>query len=210
MFSDDDIFNLDHDIYFQYHTFLPQKKAEKKAEKYIATKLKISTKSEVSVNNNSFADNGDLVNGDILIPGENNIEVKVCINPKGNVYMKQLHLHEKIKYFLTFGGWHDSDYFLFLLSLDDLVNFFRFRDSLGLEPFGSSQGTGGLVGRAKGNSVLKFKILEECISGKNTNEKLSFSYSSTSSPEQHEYMKHNHGYTFKQLREKLKKERIDI
>lgn len=197
--------------YAKYHILSGKAVAEKKVEKYVAYQLGINTKADANSNSaRSLGDNGDLVNGEYLIPGENNIELKICINDTGKVYAKQLHLHEKIKYFLIFGGWHNTDYFMFLLTLDDLVNFFKYRDKIGKEPFGSSQGTGGKIGQAHGKSAVKMKILQEVIRGDDTTQKISFEYNSKTSKYEHSYMMKKHAYTFKTLKEKLKKERINI
>tara|TARA_B100002019_G_scaffold265014_1_gene254227 strand:- start:1274 stop:1975 length:702 start_codon:yes stop_codon:yes gene_type:complete len=209
--SEEDVLKLGWLDYAMYHTLIGKAVADKMVEKYVAYQLGINTKANVNSNlASSLADNGDLVNGDDLIPGENNIELKICINEAGNVYARQLHLHEKIKYFLIFGGWHDTDYFMFLLTLEELVAFFEYRISINREPFGSSQGTGGKIGQAKGNPMGKMKILHEVIRGEDTTQKISFDYNSKTASDQHSYMVKNHAYTFEELKEKLKKERMDI
>lgn len=209
--SEEDVLKLEWSDYVKYHILIGKAVAEKKVEKYVAYRLGINTKVDTNSNSaSSSGDNGDLVNGDNLIPGENNIELKICINEAGKVSAKQLHLHEKIKYFLILGGWHDTGYFMFLLTLEELVAFFEYRIKLGREPFGSSQGTSGKIGQAQGKSAVKMKILQEVIRGDDTTQKISFEYNSKTATDQHEYMMEEHGCRFETLKEKLKKERIDI
>ena len=209
--SEDKMLKLKWSDYAKYHILSGKAVADKMVEKYVAYRLGINTKADANSNlASSLGDNGDLVNGDNLIPGNNNIELKICINDTGKVYAKQLHLHEKIKYFLIFGGWHDTDYFMFLLTLDELVDFFKHRIKKGKEPFCSSQGTGGKIGKAKGNPLRKMEILNEVMEGEDTTQKISFEYNSKTASDQHSYMMKHHAYTFETLKEKLKKERIDI
>lgn len=208
---EDKMLKLKWSDYAKYHILSGKAVADKMVEKYVAYRLGINTKADANSNlASSLGDNGDLVNGDNLIPGNNNIELKICINDTGKVYAKQLHLHEKIKYFLIFGGWHDTDYFMFLLTLDELVDFFKHRIKIGKEPFCSSQGTGGKIGKAKGNPLRKMEILNEVMEGEDTTQKISFEYNSKTAKDQHSYMVKHHAYTFETLKEKLKKERIDI
>ena len=208
--SEDKMLKLKWSDYAKYHILSGKAVADKMVEKYVAYRLGINTKADANSNlASSLGDNGDLVNGDNLIPGNNNIELKICINDTGKVYAKQLHLHEKIKYFLIFGGWHDTDYFMFLLTLDELVDFFKYRIKIGKEPFCSSQGTGGKIGQAKGDPLRKMKILNEVRRGEDTTQKISVEYNSKTSSDQHSYMVKNHAYTFETLKEKLKKERTN-
>jgi hypothetical protein len=106
-------------------------------------------------------DFGDIYIGDRLMPGKNNIELKYSFNPNSGVGGGQLRLYEPVAWYLFFKGWNDTNYEMFLLSKQQLVDEIEQRSiGSGLKPFSSSQGTGKFD---KMDNTQRIKLLKEEI-----------------------------------------------
>ena len=106
-------------------------------------------------------DFGDIYIGDRLIPGKNNIELKYSFNPTSNIGGGQIRLYEPVAWYLFFKGWNDSNYEMFLLSKEKLVEEIEQRSiDSGLTPFSSSQGTGKFDNM---DNAQRIKLLKEEI-----------------------------------------------
>jgi len=112
------------DMYVLYH-IMKQRSAEKFIEGWLAyqtnTKKK-DTSSYDKKNNIEGLDLGDLVAGTILVPGKNNIELKVSFSSGNSVGGGQLRFYEPLAGYLFMKAWDNKKVEYFYLTKDELVN----------------------------------------------------------------------------------------
>lgn len=163
------------DMYVLYH-IMKQKSAEKFIEGWVAFHTGTKKKDALSYdkkNDEEGLDLGDLVAGTTLIPGKNNIELKVSFSSRDAIGGGQLRFYEPVAGYLFMKAWDSKTVEYFYLTKDELVDEIRQRavtpigkDKNGNNKFytalGSSQGSG----KIKGDNVTRLRILQENLDQK--------------------------------------------
>ena len=163
------------DMYVLYH-IMKQKSAEKFIEGWVAYQTGTKKKDALSYdkkNDVEGLDLGDLVAGVTLIPGKNNIELKVSFSSGESIGGGQLRFYEPVAGYLFMKAWDSTKVEYFYLTKDELIAEIRQRavtpfgkDKRGNDKFytalGSSQGSG----KIKGDNVARLQILQENLDQK--------------------------------------------
>lgn len=140
-----------HDMYPIYKIGMTSKQSEKFIEHWVAEQLNMTKKSAKHSNNNIDGfDLGDLIFGDTLIPGKNNIELKVSFE-NNNIGGGQLRFWEPIAGYLFMKAWNRNLVEYFYLTKSELLDEIKLRAQIPKTKgkkfytiFGVSQGSGTL------------------------------------------------------------------
>jgi hypothetical protein len=158
---------------YEYYHNMKQKSAEKFIEGWVAFHTGTKKKDAASYDKNNDVDGldlGDLVAGELLVPGKNNIELKVSFASGFKIGGQQLRFYEDIAGYLFMKAWSDTKVEYFYLTKDELVAEIierantpykinkKTREPKFYEALGSSQGSGKFK---KGNNAARLQILQE-------------------------------------------------
>jgi len=159
---------------YEYYRAMKQKSAEKFIEGWVAVQTGTKKKDAASYDKNNNVDGldlGDLVAGELLVPGKNNIELKVMFSDQGvSIGGGQLRFYEDVAGYLFMKAWSSSKVEYFYLTKDELVAEIierantpykinkKTREPKFYEALGSSQGSGKFK---KGNNAARLQILQE-------------------------------------------------
>ena len=199
-------------MYPLYKAGMKQKSSEKFIEDWVAFQLGVNKKTSSSYdkkNDEEGLDLGDLVAGDKLIPGKNNIELKVSFEGN-NIGGGQLRFYEPLAGYLFMKAWSRDKVELFYLTKEELLNEMHERIKLphqvtkaGVEKyyelFTSSQGSGKFK---TGNNPVKIKVLEENVNN-SRQDLIGWNFNAKTEPKLYKKFQTKYGYTFEQLKEKL-------
>ena len=161
---------------YEYYYAMKQKSAEKFIEGWVANLTGTKKKDSISYDKKNDIDGldlGDLVAGKDLIPGKNNIELKVSFSSGESIGGGQLRFYEDLAGYLFMKAWSGTKVEYFYLTKNELVDEIRIRavtpcgaDKLGNPKFytalGSSQGSG----KIKGDNANRLRILQENLDKK--------------------------------------------
>lgn len=166
------------DMYKYYHA-MKQKSAEKYIEGWVANLLDVAKKDAMSydkTNDVNGFDLGDLVAGSTLVPGKNNIELKVMFaDNSATIGGGQLRFYEPLAGYLFMKAWTNEEVEYFFLTKTELINEitqrattpqvdknFKVKTDKNGQPcfyaaFNSSQGSGKITG----NNENRLRLLNE-------------------------------------------------
>lgn len=198
-------------MYPIYKAGMKQKSAEKFIEDWVAAQLGVHKKTASSydkTNDEEGLDLGDLVAGDKLIPGKNNIELKVSFE-NDTIGGGQLRFYEPLAGYLFMKAWSIDKVEFFYLTKDELLNEIYERtntpykvDKNGVEKyytaFTSSQGSG----KIKGSNENRLKILQENLDQKRQDQ-IGWGFNAKTEKELYKKWQTKYCYTIEQLKEKL-------
>lgn len=198
-------------MYPIYRAGLKQKSAEKFIEDWVAAQLGVNKKTASSydkTNDDEGLDLGDLVVGDKLIPGKNNIELKVSFE-NDTIGGGQLRFYEPVAGYLFMKAWSIDNVEFFYLTKDELLNEIYERantpykvDKNGVEKyytaFTSSQGSG----KIKGSNENRLKILQENLN-QERQDLLGWGFNAKTEKELYKKWQNKYVYTTGQLKKKL-------
>ena len=198
-------------MYPLYKAGMKQKSAEKFIEDWVAAQLGVNKKTASSYDKNNDEeglDLGDLVVGDKLIPGKNNIELKVSFE-NDTIGGGQLRFYEPLAGYLFMKAWSIDKVEFFYLTKDELLNEIYERtdtpykvDKNGVKKyytaFSSSQGSG----KIKGSNENRLKILQENIDQKRQ-DLIGWDFNTKTEKELYKKWQTKYCYTTEQLKEKL-------
>lgn len=195
-------------MYPIYKAGMKQKSAEKFIEGWVATQLGINKKATEN-NDEKGSDLGDLVVGDKLIPGKNNIELKVSFE---NTYIGggQLRFYEPLAGYLFMKAWSEHKVEFFYLTKEELLYEIYERantpykvDKNGekkyFTAFSISQGSGRLEGCS---TEERLKILQENLEGERE-DLIGWTFNAKTEKELYKKWQTKYCYTIEQLKEKL-------
>lgn len=172
--SIDSYYDTPYEEMYYYYRAMKQKSAEKFIEGWVAFQTGCKKKDALTYDKNNDVDGldlGDLVAGDTLVAGKNNIELKVSFEGTG-IGGGQLRFYEDIAGYLFMKAWSSTEVEYFYLTKDQLVSEIIERAST---PYGivkktgapkfyealvSSQGSGKFK---KGDNATRLKVLQENI-----------------------------------------------
>jgi hypothetical protein len=201
------------DMYVLYH-IMKQKSAEKFIEGWVAFQTGTKKKDALSYDKKNDIDGldlGDLVAGTTLIPGKNNIELKVSFSSRDAIGGGQLRFYEPLAGYLFMKAWDSKNVEYFYLTKDELVNEIRQRavtpigkDKKGNDKFytalGSSQGSG----KIKGNNAVRLQILQENLDQKRQDQ-IGWDFNAKTEPALYELWQTKYSKTTQELKEIFKK-----
>jgi len=179
------------DMYVIYH-IMKQKSAEKFIEGWVAFQTNTKKKDALSYdkkNDVEGLDLGDLVAGTMLVPGKNNIELKVSFSSGYSIGGGQLRFYEPVAGYLFMKAWDSKKVEYFYLTKDELIDEIRQRavtpvgqDKDGNDKFytalGSSQGSG----KIKGDNANRLMILQENLDQKRQDQ-IGWNFNAKTEPE---------------------------
>lgn len=178
-------------IMWEYYRAMKQKSAEKFIEGWVAYQTGTKKKDSVSYdrrNDQEGLDLGDLVAGTALVPGKNNIELKVMFSDGHSIGGGQLRFYEPLAGYLFMKAWTNTRVEYFYLTKDQLVEEIRLRartaykvDRQGqpkfYEAIGSSQGSG----KIKGDTESRLAILDQNLA-QERQDQIGWSFNSKTEP----------------------------
>jgi hypothetical protein len=174
--SIDSYYDTPYEEMYEYYHAMKQKSAEKFIEGWVAFQTGTKKKDSLSYdkkNDEEGLDLGDLVAGTNLIPGKNNIELKVSFSSGDAIGGGQLRFYEPVAGYLFMKAWDSKKVEYFYLTKEELILEIRQRavmpigkDKKGNDKFytalGSSQGSG----KIKGDNFARLQILQENLDQK--------------------------------------------
>lgn len=198
---------------YYYYKFMKQKSAEKFIEGWVAAVTGCKKKDASSYdkkNDDDGLDLGDLVAGEKLIPGKNNIELKVSFEGDG-IGGGQLRFYEPVAGYLFMKAWNETKVEYFYLTKDQLISEIQKRavtpmgqNKNGQDKFytalGSSQGSG----KIKGDNTKRLTILQENLDQKRQDQ-IGWSFNAKTEPELYKSWQHKYLKTPTELKELFKK-----
>ena len=201
------------DMYVLYH-IMKQKSAEKFIEGWVAHQTGTKKKDALSYdkkNDQESLDLGDLVAGVTLIPGKNNIELKVSFASGDSIGGGQLRFYEPLAGYLFMKAWDNKKVEYFYLTKNELINEIRQRaitpngkDKKGNDKFytalGSSQGSG----KIKGDNVARLAILQENLEQRRQDQ-IGWNFNAKTEPALYKSWQTKYLKTTKELKEIFKK-----
>lgn len=168
----DSYYSTPYEEMYYYYRAMKQKSAEKFIEGWVAFHTGCKKKDASTydkINDVDGLDLGDLVAGDKLIAGKNNIELKVSFEGTG-IGGGQLRFYEDVAGYLFMKAWSPTEVEYFYLTKEQLVSEIIERATIpykvikktGIskyyEAFVSSQGSGKFK---KGDNATRLKVLQE-------------------------------------------------
>jgi hypothetical protein len=198
---------------YYYYKAMKQKSAEKFIEGWVAYQTGCKKKDSDSYdkkNDDDGLDLGDLVAGDKLVPGVNNIELKVSFETD-SIGGGQLRFYEDVAGYLFMKAWTPTKVEFFYLTKNELINEIHTRavtpykkDKQGNDKFytalGSSQGSG----KIKGDNQARLQILQENLD-KKRQDQIGWNFSAKTEPELYKSWQAKYMKTAKELKEIFKK-----
>lgn len=149
---------------YQYYNIMKPKQAEKFIEGWVATLIG-GKKIEADLVPDEYKqnDNGDIWTGNKFEIGKNNIELKSSF--KGDIIGGgQFRFYENVPYYMLFKAWNDSNFEMFLLTKDQLIDEIITRSvTTGKSAYVSSQGSGVI---SKLTEDQKIQRLKDNLDGK--------------------------------------------
>ena len=190
--SIDSYYDTPYEEMYEYYHAMKQKSAEKFIEGWVAFQTGTKKKDSLSYdkkNDDEGLDLGDLVSGDKLVPGKNNIELKVSFSSGDAIGGGQLRFYEDLAGYLFMKAWDEKMVEYFFLTKDELIKEIRNRavtpfkkDKYGNDKFytalGSSQGSG----KIKGDNQARLQILQENLD-KKRQDQIGWNFNATTEPE---------------------------
>jgi hypothetical protein len=201
------------DMYVLYH-IMKQKSAEKFIEGWVAYQTNTKKKDALSYdkkNDIEGLDLGDLVTGTTLVPGKNNIELKVSFSSGDSVGGGQLRFYEPVAGYLFMKAWNSKTVEYFYLTKNELIAEIRQRattpigkDKNGKDKFytalGSSQGSG----KIKGDNFARLQILQENLDQKRQDQ-IGWNFNAKTEPEFYKSWQTKYLKSIEELKEIFKK-----
>jgi hypothetical protein len=200
---------------YEYYGAMKQKSAEKFIEGWVAYQTGTKKKDALSYdkkNDEDGLDLGDLVAGEILVPGKNNIELKVSFSSGDTIGGGQLRFYEDLAGYLFMKAWDNIKVEYFYLTKDELVNEIRQRAITPYktdkktgklkfyEAIGSSQGSG----KIKGNTATRLAILQENLD-KKRQDQIGWNFNSKTEPNLYKSWQTKYLKSTEELKEIFKK-----
>jgi hypothetical protein len=179
---------------YEYYHQMKQKSAEKFIEGWVAFHTGTKKKDSVSYDKNNDIDGldlGDLVAGELLVPGKNNIELKVSFASGNDIGGGQLRFYEDVAGYLFMKAWSTTKVEYFYLTKAELIDEIKTRattpykinkktgEPVFYEAFTSSQGSGKFKKR---DNATRLQVLQENLD-KNRQDLLGWSFNSKTEPE---------------------------
>jgi hypothetical protein len=197
-------YNTPYEDMYEYYVAMKQKSAEKFIEGWVACLTGTNKKDSSNYNKAGDIDGldlGDLVAGNTLIPGKNNIELKVMFSNSSHIGGAQLRFYEDVAGYLFMKAWSNIFVEYFYLTKNELLSEIRLRavtpyatdkktgDKKFYEAIGSSQGSG----KIKGDTNNRLSILQENLD-KKRQDQIGWSFNTKTEPElykswQNKYLK---------------------
>ena len=207
-------YNTEYSVMYEYYNAMKQKSAEKFIEGWVAFQTGTKKKDAISYdkkNDEDGLDLGDLIAGVTLIPGVNNIELKVSFASGDNIGGGQLRFYEDLAGYLFMKAWDNTTVEYFYLTKAELISEIRQRaitpkgkDKKGNDKFytalGSSQGSG----KIKGNNANRLAILQENLD-KKRQDQIGWTFNSKTEPDLYNAWKAKYLKSTDELREIFKK-----
>lgn len=204
------------EMYSIYRAGMKQKRAERFIEDWVAFQLNVSKKSSMRydrLNDVDGFDLGDLVSGSVLVPGKNNIELKVSFEGD-SIGGGQFRFYEPIAGYLFMKAWNANFMEMFYLSRDELIceikerghtpkSFDRNGDPVYYAVIGSSQGSG----KIKGCNDRRLVILEENIKSIRQDQ-IGWSFNARTEPDLYQKWQDKYLFTIEELKEKMNEIRL--
>ena len=193
------------EMYHYYHAMKP-KQAEKFIEGWVAHLYggtKIDNK-QVPVEYKQ-KDVGDIQGSSNLVIGENNIELKASFNHDSGIGGGQLRLYETVPYYLFFKSWSSTNYEMFLLTKEQLVNEIKQRAiDTGKSAYTSSQGSGDISTLTNEEKLVR---LDENVNGTKL-DKIGWVFNPKTETEYYKHFCDNYRVTAEDLRKKFGNEEV--
>jgi hypothetical protein len=200
---------------YEYYGAMKQKSAEKFIEGWVAHQTGTKKKDALSYdkkNDEEGLDLGDLVAGEMLVPGKNNIELKVSFSSGDAIGGGQLRFYEDLAGYLFMKAWDNTKVEYFYLTKDELIDEIRQRaitpykiDKKSGKPkfyeaIGSSQGSG----KIKGDTATRLAILQENLD-KKRQDQIGWNFNSKTEPELYKSWQTKYLKSTEELKEIFKK-----
>jgi hypothetical protein len=200
---------------YEYYGAMKQKSAEKFIEGWVAYQTGTKKKDALSYdkkNDEDGLDLGDLVAGEMLVPGKNNIELKVSFSSGDAIGGGQLRFYEDLAGYLFMKAWDNTKVEYFYLTKDELIDEIRQRAITPYkidkktgkpkfyEAIGSSQGSG----KIKGDTPTRLAILQENLD-KKRQDQIGWNFNSKTEPNLYKSWQTKYLKSTEELKEIFKK-----
>ena len=187
--SGESYYTTSYEEMYEYYHAMKQKSAEKFIEGWVAFQTGTKKKDAANYDKNNDVDGldlGDLVAGELLVPGKNNIELKVSFASGSKIGGQQLRFYEDVAGYLFMKAWSDTKVEYFYLTKEELVSEIidraytprKIDNKTGKETFyealGSSQGSGKFK---KGDNATRLQVLQDNLN-KNRQDLLGWDFNS--------------------------------
>lgn len=185
---------------YQYYHIMKPKQAEKFIEGWVATQCggkKIESKEVPEEYKQN--DNGDIWVGDKLKIGYNNVELKSSFKSDNGIGGGQFRFYENVPYYMIFKAWDNSNYEVFLISKEQIIEEIINRSMTTGKTITSSQGSG-LI--SKMTVEQRIERLKKNLTGEHK-DLVGWGFSPKTEKEYYKEFQSKYGIEFKDVNQKI-------